>query len=147
MIVDGSALRFDQLPGRRSADPFAGSGVTGLSMRVVRLRGGAPRSPHRHPHSFEVMYVVSGSGHLWEDGRFQRVRPGDCVAIRPGVAHATVPDDDTDMELVCFFPRDAAGNIEELDEPEDLGVLRKGRAQRSEAPSGGGPTGGEEGDG
>lgn len=127
MIVKRGALRFTQLPGRRSADPFAGSAVEGLSMRVVKVEPDVARSPHRHPHSYEVMFVLSGSGRLWEDGRSSRVETGDCVSIPPGVPHATVPDPGIELELVCFFPRgDLASNIEELTQPSDLREEMKG---------------------
>jgi quercetin dioxygenase-like cupin family protein len=87
-----------------------------ISMRVVRLDAGARRNPHRHPHSHEAIYVVEGAGHFWEDGRAHKVSKGDCVLVAPGVPHATIPDRDAGMKLVCFFPYpDLASNIEELD--------------------------------
>jgi quercetin dioxygenase-like cupin family protein len=107
---------FRQLPGRESADPFDGSPSGDFSMRIVRVEGGR-RSPHRHPYSHEAFYVVSGKGVLWEDGNESRIEAGDCALIDPGVAHAAIPDDGTDMELVCFFPHpDLDNNIEELEE-------------------------------
>ena len=115
MIFRRSARRFRRLPGRVAADPFEGGAPEGLSLRVVRLEGGARRSPHRHPHSQEAIYVVSGAGVLWEDGVMHRFEGGDCALIEAGVPHATLPDPGTAMELVCFWPHpDLARNIEEL---------------------------------
>jgi quercetin dioxygenase-like cupin family protein len=126
MIVDTRGLEFRELPGRLAADPFGSSPVEGVSVRVVRLDGDTPRSPHRHPRTYEVMYVVTGGGHLWRDGAFHRVEEGDLVAVPPGVPHATLPDPGTQMELVCFFPdADLSTNIEELQDPEDLRSLRE----------------------
>ena len=117
MIVAGSALRYAQARGRASADPFEGSPAEELSVRLVRLEGGRRRSPHRHPHSQEAIYVLSGNGVLWEDGIEHPVKTGDCVLIPAGVAHATIPGAGESMELLCFFPHpDLAANIEELDE-------------------------------
>lgn len=117
MLIRSSALEFRALPGRVSADPFEGVDAGRLSMRVVRLEAGAQRRPHRHPISAEAMYVVEGTGHFWENGQVRRVKAGDCVLVRPGVAHATVPDQDAAMELVCFLPHpDLASNTEELEE-------------------------------
>lgn len=85
-------------------------------MRVVSLEGGR-RSAHRHPRCQEVIFVITGSGRLWEDGVFSSFERGDCALVEPGVAHATIPDPGTAMELVCFFPvEDLAAATEELEE-------------------------------
>lgn len=116
MIVRGEhELSFQVLPGRRSADPFPDVDEP-LSVRVVDLEAGVPRSPHRHPHSAEVVYVVAGRGHLWVDGDLRPVAQGDTCLISQGRAHATLPAEGETMRVVCFFPRsDLAGNIEELE--------------------------------
>jgi quercetin dioxygenase-like cupin family protein len=115
VVVSSSELDFRSLPGRTAANPFAGFDTGGLSMRVVHIEAGATRSPHRHPHSPEAIYVVEGSGHFWEDGRARRVNEGDCVLVAPGVPHATVPDRDSAMKLVCFWPHpDLSSNSEEI---------------------------------
>ena len=116
-IVRAAELRFGQLPGRRSADPFADGGAEGVSVRLARLSPG-PRAPHRHPLSVEVIYVVEGEGTHWQAGETERVGPGDVVLVPRGVAHATIPADDAGMLLYCVFPVTTLdGNVEELDEP------------------------------
>jgi quercetin dioxygenase-like cupin family protein len=86
-------------------------------MRVVHLAAGVQRKPHRHPHSCEAIYVVEGIGHFWENGQARRVKEGDCILVGPDIPHATVPDPDVAMKLVCFLPHpDLASNIEELNE-------------------------------
>lgn len=61
--------------------------------------------------------MITGSGRLWEDGVFSSFERGDCALVEPGVAHATIPDPGTAMELVCFFPvEDVAAATEELEE-------------------------------
>ena len=117
MVVTSSVLDFRALPGRSSADPFLNLDAPGMSMRVVRLPAGLERRAHRHPHSCEAIYVVEGRGYFWEDGRAQPVQEGDCILVEMGAAHATVPDTDNAMKIVCFLPHpDLASNIEELDE-------------------------------
>jgi quercetin dioxygenase-like cupin family protein len=121
VIVSSSKLDFRPLPGRTAADPFKSLDSVGLSMRVVHLAAGVERGPHLHPHSHEAIFVVEGTGHFWENGRARRVREGDCVLVAPGVPHATIPDRDAGMKLVCFWPHpDLASNIEEL--VEDIQV-------------------------
>ena len=84
---------------------------------MVYLEGGARRSPHRHPHSHEAIYVLRGRGVLWEEGATSPFGEGDCALIDPGVAHATIPDASNDMELVCFFPHpELPANTEEIED-------------------------------
>jgi quercetin dioxygenase-like cupin family protein len=91
-------------------------------MRVVVVEGAGRRTPHRHPRSQEAIYVARGKGILWEEGTAHAFEAGDCALIEPGVAHATIAEPGTSMELVCFFPlADLQGNIEELEDPIVLG--------------------------
>jgi quercetin dioxygenase-like cupin family protein len=116
-VIRGAALEFATFPGRQSADPLAGGPSTGSSVRVVRIAPG-PRTPHRHPRSSEVVYVVQGAGVAWEDGRRTDVAAGDLVAIPRGVPHATVAGAGG-LLLVCFFPDpDLPSNLEELPTPQ-----------------------------
>jgi quercetin dioxygenase-like cupin family protein len=117
VIVPRANLTFRPLPGRDAADPFREAPTGALSMRIVRLEGGRRRSPHVHPQSPEAIYVVSGTGALWENGVEQRIQAGDCALIAAGVPHATIPDPGTSMELVIFFPHpDLDANREELED-------------------------------
>ena len=114
-IVRAGELRFGRLPGRSSADPFADEGADAISVRFARLPPG-PRAPHRHPLSVEVIYVVDGEGTHWQAGGAERVGPGDVVLVPPGVAHATIPADESGMLLYCVFPVGTLdGNLEELE--------------------------------
>jgi quercetin dioxygenase-like cupin family protein len=123
VIVRRAQLDYRRLPGRHTADPF-GEGAGDFAVRVVRLDGNDRRSPHYHPHSHEVIYVVRGKGALWEARSTAPFGEGDCALIPPGVPHATLPAPDTVMDLVCFFPHpDLPANTEEL---LDV-VVREGR--------------------
>ncbi len=112
-ITRSTRLRFAALPGRASADPLDGVGAAS-SVRIVRLHRTKGRRAHVHPRSEEIMYVIAGTATVWIDGVRERVRAGDVVHVPAGAAHATVPDADTDVELVCFFPDpDLASNLAE----------------------------------
>jgi quercetin dioxygenase-like cupin family protein len=118
VIFPRAGLRYERLPGRGSADPLAHANPDGFCMRVVVVEGTGRRTPHRHPRSQEAIYVARGRGVLWEDGTARVFASGDCALIEPGVAHATIAEPGTSMELVCFFPLpDLKGNIEELEAP------------------------------
>lgn len=114
-VVDGSALEFADLPGRRAADPFSAM-ATESSLRIVELSRSSGRTAHRHPESEEVVYVESGEGEVWIDGDRHAVRAGDVVRVPSGVNHATIPTEGSRMRLVCFFPHPTLSeNIEDTD--------------------------------
>jgi quercetin dioxygenase-like cupin family protein len=117
-VFDGAELDFAELAGRRSADPFTGKPGEPVSVRVVEIPPG-PRTPHRHPHSCEVVYVADGTGRVWEGDASTDVAAGDIVVIPAGVPHATVCLSRRPLRLVCFFPYpDLGRNLEELTGPE-----------------------------
>ena len=114
-VVPHDSFEFADLPGREAADPLSGL-PSQSSARYVRLAYSPGRTAHVHPHSEEVVYVVSGRGHVWIDGDHHPVAPGDVVHIPAGTAHATVPDRDAPMQLMCFFPHpDLPNNIEDTE--------------------------------
>ena len=122
-VVRRTDVAFADLAGRQSADPVPTGLGDGYAVRVVRVPAG-PRTPHLHPHSDEVTDVVAGTGTAYEgtddDARLTatRVGPGDTIVVPQGAPHATVADDGTELELLCFFPRgDLTGNLVELDAP------------------------------
>lgn len=111
---------FQQLPGRRSANPLAGVDVGSLSVRLVHLTDG-PRTPNLHPSCVEVIYVLKGDGTAWVDGEKTRVHAGDIFVFPTGKPHATLPDSGTEMLLLCMFPvDDLAANMVELTETIEL---------------------------
>jgi quercetin dioxygenase-like cupin family protein len=117
-VIPAGSLEFARLPGRLSADPLPAGLVAGCSARIMRIAPG-PRTPHVHPHSAEVIYVVEGTGTAWEGDVPTRVAAGDLVVVPPRVPHATVASDAGELVLVCFFPHpDLAANIQELTGPE-----------------------------
>jgi quercetin dioxygenase-like cupin family protein len=116
-VIRVDALRFRDLPGRRSADPVPPGLGGDYSVRIVTVPPG-PRNPHRHPASDEVTYVASGQGVAWEGDESTGVGPGDLLVIPRGIPHATVAHGDAGLVLVCFFPSpDLASNLEELSGP------------------------------
>ncbi|WP_148571353.1 cupin domain-containing protein [Nocardioides caldifontis] len=116
-VVRSGDLAFRQLSGRLSADPLPAGTGGDYSVRVVRIPPG-PRTPHLHPHTDEVTFVVSGSGTAWEADTPTPVGPGDLLVVPREVPHATVATGDTELVLLCFFPHpDLGANIVELEGP------------------------------
>ncbi|MBK5268154.1 MAG: cupin domain-containing protein [Acidimicrobiia bacterium] len=112
-VIGRPELEFIDLPGRRSADPLEAE-ASASSLRVVQMERTVGRTAHRHPHSEEVVVVAAGQGRAWIDGEWFPVAAGDVVLIPAGVAHATVPDENSQLELICFFPHpNLSKNIED----------------------------------
>ncbi len=116
-VVRRDEVAYVDLPGRRTADPVPAGLGAGYAVRMVRVPAG-PRTPHLHPHSDEVTYVVSGSGTAWENDVATPVAPGDTIFVPRGAPHVTVARDGDELVLLCFFAHgDLADNTVELDEP------------------------------
>jgi quercetin dioxygenase-like cupin family protein len=115
-VVGPDELDFRDFPGRSTADPFRKAGQGASTVRQVVIEHVPSRSPHLHPRSEEIVYVVSGHGRVWLEGVTHPVGPGSWYRIPAGTPHATMADPGERMSLVCFFPDDDfASNIEELD--------------------------------
>jgi quercetin dioxygenase-like cupin family protein len=116
-VVRAPDVEYAALPGRLSANPVPAPLGADYSVRLVRVPPG-PRTPHRHPHTDEVTYVVSGAGTAWEGDRPTVVGPGDLVFVPRDVPHATVAHAGQELVLLCFFPAgDLSSNLVELDGP------------------------------
>lgn len=115
-VVGPDQLEFRDFPGRTTADPFRGADQGASTVRQVVIDYVPSRSPHLHPQSEEIVYVVAGTGRVWLDGVFHAVGPGTWYRIPAKTPHATLADRGERMSLVCFFPHnDFATNIEEFD--------------------------------
>ncbi|HEX6146784.1 MAG TPA: hypothetical protein VF083_08395, partial [Acidimicrobiia bacterium] len=59
-VVGPEELRFREVPGRSTADPFKVAGQGESTVRQVVIEHVPVRSPHLHPNSEEIVYVVAG---------------------------------------------------------------------------------------
>ena len=115
-VVGPGELEFRKFPGRTTSDPFRSAGQGASTVRQVTIEYVPSRSPHLHPESEEIVYVVAGTGRVWLDGVFHPVGPGSWYRIPARTEHATLDDQGEKMYLVCLFKHeDFANNIEEID--------------------------------
>ena len=75
---DGSEIR-ELLAARNSC-------IRNQSLAEARLGPGAATSPHYHPKTEEIYYLVNGEGRMQIDHESRRVRKGDAIAIPSGSA-------------------------------------------------------------
>jgi mannose-6-phosphate isomerase-like protein (cupin superfamily) len=76
---DGSEIR-ELLAHRNSC-------IVKQSLAEARLPAGASTTPHYHPQTEEIYYILSGRGHMRIDAETSPVGPGDAIAIPPGRTH------------------------------------------------------------
>ena len=76
---DGSEIR-ELLAARNSC-------IRNQSLAEARLPVGASTTPHYHPKTEEIYYILSGTGQMRIGSETSTIRPGDAIAIPPGQTH------------------------------------------------------------
>ena len=66
---------------------------------------GASISPHRHPHSEEVLFIHAGTGTAWLDGKEARIGPGTIIYMPPNAGVWLTNDGKEPISLVAIFSR------------------------------------------
>jgi mannose-6-phosphate isomerase-like protein (cupin superfamily) len=128
-------IRYEKalLPKIDSAKQYAASDIVTATMKafarehcstcVIRVApGDKVRPAHSHPHSEEVIYILSGSGRVLVDGDVAPVRAGSVVLFPQGKPHMLQNTSGEEMKVVCFFaPATTLDNYrmhEEIDFPD-----------------------------
>ena len=94
---DGSEIR-ELLAHRNSV-------IRQQSLAAARLLAGASTTPHYHPQTEEIYYILSGCGLMQIGPESQEVGPGDAIAIPPGAVHQiTNPGPERLTFLCCCAP-------------------------------------------
>lgn len=76
---DGSEIR-ELLADRNSC-------IRKQSLAEARLPVGGTTTPHYHPQTEEIYYILEGTGSMRIGDELREVRPGDAIAIPPGATH------------------------------------------------------------
>ncbi|MFC1665408.1 cupin domain-containing protein [Pseudomonadota bacterium] len=97
------------LPGRLSREVVsAEKGADSVTLRLVEIAvadlNESPRSPHRHLHFEECIYVLAGQGTTRTDSGEHIIEQGDTILIPPGEWHVTRNTGSETLKLLCFFP-------------------------------------------
>ena len=94
---DGSEIR-ELLAHRNSC-------IAKQSLAEARLPVGGSTTPHYHPRTEEIYYILSGRGQMRICTETAEVGPGDAIAIPPGLEHEiTNTGDETLVFLCCCAP-------------------------------------------
>src|SRR5215213_7730720 len=76
---DGSEIR-ELLAHRNSC-------IRNQSLAEARVAPGQQTTPHYHPRTEEIYYILSGEGEMTLVGDRRHAGPGDAIAIPPGQIH------------------------------------------------------------
>ena len=75
-----------------------------LTMNVVVIKPGNTVKPaHSHPTKEELIYITSGKGRVYIDGKVYDVGKGTAVLFKPGSIHMVQNNGSEDMEIACIF--------------------------------------------
>jgi mannose-6-phosphate isomerase-like protein (cupin superfamily) len=90
---DGSEIR-ELLAYRNSA-------IRNQSLAEARLPPGASTTPHHHPRTEEIYYILEGEGVARIGDETRGVKPGDAIAIPPGTAHQVRNSGQGVLKFLC----------------------------------------------
>lgn len=93
LTKDGSEIR-ELLAYRNSC-------IRKQSLAEARLPPGAQTTPHYHPQTEEIYFILEGHGQMQIDGEQRRVGPGDAVAIPPGAVHTLRNTGEVTLRFLC----------------------------------------------
>ena len=79
ITADGSEIR-ELLAHRNSC-------IRQQSLAEARLPPGGATTPHYHPRTEEIYYILEGTAHMRIGEEERDVGPGDAIAIPPGAEH------------------------------------------------------------
>ena len=75
-----------------------------LSVCVIRVMlGEAVRLAHSHPHSEELIYIMTGNGKVMIENEVGEVKAGSAVLFEQGKIHILKNTGDIEMKVICFF--------------------------------------------
>jgi len=90
---DGSEIR-ELLAHRNSC-------IRQQSLAEARVAPGQKTTPHYHPQTEEIYYLLEGTGLMRIGDDLHDVRPGDAIAIPPGAIHAIENTGRTTLKFLC----------------------------------------------
>lgn len=90
---DGSEIR-ELLASRNSA-------IVKQSLAEARLPPGASTTPHYHPLTEEIYYLLAGIGQMQVGDEQRAVGPGDAIAIPPGAVHTITNTGRETLKFLC----------------------------------------------
>lgn len=104
LVIHEDEVDAMDLPGR--AHKMVISPATGskkMCAGVATFPAGRHAPAHVHDQAEEILYVLSGSGRMYFDGRPETIRTGSFMLVQPGVEHSLEADQEADLEVFYVF--------------------------------------------
>ena len=94
--LPGRSLKWLYTPEMKQAE--------GFTFNVVTLDPGNTVKPaHSHKNNEELIYIVSGAGETYIDGKVYEVSAGSAILFSKGSVHMLINSGSEDMKVACFF--------------------------------------------
>ena len=77
------------------------SSIVRQSLAEAILTPGAETQAHRHPHTEEIYYILTGKGLMAIESEQRAVGPGDGIAIPAGMRHQIRNVGSQDLVFLC----------------------------------------------
>lgn len=90
---DGSEIR-ELLAHRNSC-------IRAQSLAEARLPVGLHTTPHHHPRTEEIYYILEGRGRMRIGDELRDIGDGDAIAIPPGAIHQITNTGDVVLKFLC----------------------------------------------
>ena len=71
------------------------------SLAEARVPAGGATTPHYHPQTEEIYFVLEGHGRMQVDDEIRKVGPGDAIAIPPGCRHQITNTGEITLRFLC----------------------------------------------
>jgi mannose-6-phosphate isomerase-like protein (cupin superfamily) len=91
--MDGSEIR--ELLAHRN------SSIRQQSLAEARLPPGLSTTPHYHPRTEEIYYILVGQARMRIGDEIATVGPGDAIAITPGLVHQITNTGQETLTFLC----------------------------------------------
>lgn len=80
---------------------YRNSVIRNQSLAEARLPVGGSTQEHYHPKTEEIYYITAGTGKMRIEGKLCEVKPGDAIAIPPGLKHKIWNTGESTLHLLC----------------------------------------------
>ncbi|MGC3968362.1 MAG: cupin domain-containing protein [Pirellulales bacterium] len=77
------------------------SAIRNQSLAEARLPPGGQTTRHFHPRTEEIYYILVGTARMEIAGEVRELRPGDAVAIPPGLPHQITNSGQETLTFLC----------------------------------------------